>query len=254
MVRTIKLVCVMSFILSALMADPVSAVEQSLEASLPVPSGLPAAAPDSAEAPPAKVTNSPTEPAAPPDSMVTLNPDSKPADLVIRNRKILTLRADVAGLIPQLRVSNLQQQFASAVTGEEISDPTVKPFPPYGVVIQINHVNVASIAYLDLDPLGNKTYEQVVAEALKAFSQIVAELREERSAGYMLKAVGFALLATLALALAIGLLVFLRKLLQRFLVSKVETKSAHLTRITRLDFQQGFCDRPPGDHLCGRGL
>jgi len=238
MVRTIKLICVFSVVMGVLLAGPARAVEQSTEASPLVPAGQPAAAQDSTEAQPAKATNSPAGLAAPPDSMVTLNPDSKPADLIIRNRKILTLRADVAGLIPELRVRNLQQQFASAVAGEEISDPTVRPFPPYGVVIQINHVNVASIAYLDLDPLGNKAYEQVVAEALKAFSQIVAELREERSAGYMLKAVGFALLATLALSLTIGVLVFLRKLLLNSLVSKVENKSVHLTRITRLDFRK----------------
>ena len=238
MVRTIKLICVMSFILSALLAGPSSAIAQPSEASPPALNGQSAAAPASSEAHPASAPNSPDVSALPSNAMVVLNPDSTPADLIIRNRKILTMRADVAGSSPQQRVKNFQQKFASLLSGEEITDPTVKLFPPYGVVIQINYVNVASIAHLDLDPLGNKTLDQAVAEALKTFSQIVAELREERSAGYMFKAVGFALLATLALAMAIGLLVFLRKLLLNSLVSKVENKSVHLTSITRLDFRK----------------
>lgn len=238
MTRPIDLICIISFILSALLAGPVSAVEQPSGVSQLAPTGQPAVAQAATEATPAVAANIPIEPASSPDNMVVLNPDSKPADLVFRNQKILTLRADVAGLNPQQRVSSLQQNFASAVSAEELSEPTVRAFPPYGVVIQINHVNVATIAYLDLDPLENRTHDQVVTGTLELLSQILAEIREEHSAGYMLRACGFALLATLALALAIWLLVFIRKLLLRSLVSKVETTSGHLARITRLDFRK----------------
>jgi small-conductance mechanosensitive channel len=238
MIRTISLIGFISLILSVLLAGPVSAVEQPLELSPLARTGQPAAAQGAADATPAVATHIPTEPASLPDNMVVLNPESQPADLVIRNHKILTLRADVAGLNPQQRVNNLQQSFNSAVSGEDLSEPTVRSFPPYGVVIKINHVNVATIVYLDLYPLGNKTHEQVVAEVFELFSKILAEIRDEQSTGYMLKAVGFALLATFALALVIGLLVFVRKLLIRSLVSKVEATSGHLARITRLDFRK----------------
>jgi small-conductance mechanosensitive channel len=231
MIKAINFITVFSIILGILMAGSAHAVEQA-------PVGQPAAASPGTGATPVVATNIPVEPASVPDNMVVLNPDSKPADLVIRNRKILTLRADVAGLNPQQRVISLQQQFASAVSGEELSEPVVRAFPPYGVVIQINHVNVATIAYLDLDPLENKTHDQVVAGTLELLSQIVAEIREEQSTGYMLKAAGFALLATVTLAMAIWLLVFIRKLLLGSLVVKVEATSGHLAHITRVDFRK----------------
>jgi small-conductance mechanosensitive channel len=231
MIKAINFITVFSIILGLLIAGSAHAVEQA-------PVGQPAAASPVTGAAPVVATNIPVEPASVPDNMVVLNPDSKPADLVIRNRKILTLRADVAGLNPQQRVSSLQQQFTSAVSGEELSEPVVRAFPPYGVVIQINHVNVATIAYLDLDPLENKTHDQVVAETLETLSQIVEEIREEQSTGYMLKAAGFAVLATVALAIAIWLLVFIRKLLLGSLVGKVEATSGHLAHITRVDFRK----------------
>lgn len=137
MIRTINLVGVISFILGILLAGPASAVEQPLEVS---PLAM-TVQPTSAPAPPAVVASSPVEPATPPDNIVVLNPDSQPADLVIRNRKIITLHADVAGLNPQKRVITLQQNFANAVSGDNLSEPTVRAFPPYGVVIQINHEN-----------------------------------------------------------------------------------------------------------------
>jgi len=136
MIRTINLVGVISFILGILLAGPASAVEQPLEVSPLAMTVQPASAP----APPAVVASSPVEPATPPN-IVVLNPDSQPAVLVIRNRKIIALRADVAGLNPQQRVITLQQNFANAVSGDNLSEPTVRAFPPYGVVIQINHEN-----------------------------------------------------------------------------------------------------------------
>ncbi|MCJ7600791.1 MAG: mechanosensitive ion channel family protein [Desulfobulbaceae bacterium] len=239
MIRTIRFICVIGFILSAFLTGPASGVEQLPDVSPLSPAGQPGSAPPpTAEIAPTAPESSQVEQAAPTVSLVTLNPDSKPAELVIRNRKILTLHADVGGLPPQMRVSRMQQQFPQAVSGAELTEPTAKDFPPYGVVILINNIPVASIAHLDLDPLDNKPHDQVVAETLEIFSQILAEIREERSTGYMLKAVAFSLLATLALAMAIWLLVFLRKLLLRFLVSKVETTSGTLTRVTRLDFHK----------------
>jgi small-conductance mechanosensitive channel len=238
MVRRINFICVFSFTLLALLAGSVSAVEQPPEGSPLAPDTPPAAISPATEIPPVAAVSSQVDPETLPADLVRLNPDSKPADLVIRNRKIITLRADVAVMNPQLRVNRYQQQFDSILANDELSAPTVKPFPPYGVVIMVNNAPVAGIGHLDLAPLENKTFEQAVAETVEIFTQILAEVREERSSGAMLKAVGFSLLACCALALAIGLLVFLRRLVLRFLVDKVETSSRAFTRVTHLDFRK----------------
>jgi len=175
---------------------------------------------------------------APPAKIVTLNPDSSPANLVIRNRNILELRADVAGQSPHMRVSHYQSQFANAISGADISEPVAKDFPPYGVVIHINNQTVAAVAHLDLDPLADKSLEQVVAETVEVFSQLLAEIREERSTGAMLKASGLSLLATVAMVLIIWLLLYIRKKIMSILASTVETTSGAISRVTRLDLSK----------------
>ena len=170
-----------------------------------------------------------------PDNLVTLSPDVPPADLVIRNRTVFTLRAVLANLTPTMRANNMRKHFSKAISEGDFSEPTTTVFPPYGTVILINNSPVASITQLDLDPLGNKTYDQLVTETVSVFSQILAEIREERSTGAILRAIGSSLLATAILALAIGVFVYLRRLYNRFLANRVETTSGVFTRFTKIN-------------------
>lgn len=105
-------------------------------------------------------------PENPENYLVVLNTDDEPARLVLRNREILTVRAEVAGLDPEGRVQQMRYRFNEAISSPEISDPEVKYIPPYGSIIMINGSPVVSIAYLDIDPFGQKTHEQVVADTV----------------------------------------------------------------------------------------
>ena len=177
-------------------------------------------------------------PHVPPGNLVTLDPDVPPADLIIRNRNIITLRAVIATLTPKMRARNLRKQFTRAISQGVFSEPTTKVFPPYGTLVLINDQAVASIAYLDLDPLANKTHDQVVAETVQVFSLILDEIREERSKGAMLRAFWNTLLATGALSLTIGIFVYLRRLYNRYMAQKVEATSGAFTRLTKLNIQK----------------
>ncbi len=174
-------------------------------------------------------------PQLPPDNLVTLNPEVPTADLVIRNRKIITLRAIVGTLTPKMRAHALRKQFSNATSQGDLSEPTTKVFPPYGTIVLINNIPVATITHLDLDPLENKTYDQVIAETVTTFSQILSEIREERSASAILRAVGSSLLATAVLSLTIWIFVYLRRLYNRFMANKVEATSGTFSRVTKLN-------------------
>ena len=91
MVRAVSLFCLANFILVALLTGPASAVEQPLKSSQTNSVGSAAAVLPASEASSVVAANIPVKSASPSDSMVTLEPDKQPADLVIRNRKILTL-------------------------------------------------------------------------------------------------------------------------------------------------------------------
>lgn len=226
--------CVISCFMLIILAAPVTAADQKDESLTSTP-------PVAQETPPPLQAVAPTnlntaeQTIAPADNLVILNPLSEPADLVIRNRKIITLHADAAGLTPRMRVNRLQDHFSQAVSGSLLEEPVVQEYAPYGVIILINKTPVVSIAHLDIDPLDNKSFEQVVSETLKTYSQIIAEVREERSTRAMVKAGGISLVATLILVLAIGLLEFIRRWLLRTLENKLTLASDALNRLTQID-------------------
>ncbi len=211
----------------------------AVRAAEPEPAPPPAAAAEQVAAPPAPpAEDGQAQPAAAGESLVTIDPESEPFDLVLRNRTVLTLRANVGGMPPRMRARQMQERFAEAISDGELAEPTVKSFPPYGVVILVNKIPTVSVAHLDLDPLEHRSYEEVVAEAVKTVSQILAETREERSIGFMLRALGYSLLATVALALATALLVWTRRFFFRFLERQVEGARGVLTRAARLDMHK----------------
>ena len=239
MARMATSICFLSLCLSAFWSVPVNAdLSGPAHPAANMATAQPQSPPPTASAPPSASGSTHAQTAPPIDTVVTLNPLSKPADLVIRNRKIVTLRAEVAGVTPAMRVAEMQHRFANAISRSTLEEPIIRDFPPYGVMIMINDIPVTSIAYLDLDPLDGKPHAQVVAETVEALKQILAEIREERSASAMIKAFGYSLLATFATGLAIWLLLFLNRLFSRFLASRVETSGKKLTDVTHLDIRK----------------
>ena len=236
MAHTVKWFCVLNLFLSVFWAGPVIAdVPRPAQPAPAIATAQPTPPSPAAGTPPSATGNTVAQTATPTDTLVTLNPLSKPADLVIRNRKILTLRADIAGMGPQERARQMQERFAGAISDSVLEEPVVLDFPPYGNVIQLNDRTIAAIAYLDLDPIENKTLDQVVKETVAIFSQILSDIRDEQSLGTVLKAAAYSLLATAALVLFIGSLVFIRRFISRFLMKNVAATQGMLTRITKMN-------------------
>jgi len=171
-------------------------------------------------------------------SLVNLNPEYGPATLVIRNREIITIRAEIGGLSPHARVKQFRKRFDDAVSDAELSEPIVKDIPPYGTLILVNDRPVVSIAYLDIDPLGHTSHEQVVMETVAKLSQLLSEIREERSFSTMIQATGFSLLATVALGLSIWMILFVLKFLSGMLSTKISSTKSKLERFARLDIDK----------------
>lgn len=188
------------------------------------------------------VTDSPpSQSSVPAVILIRINPDEEPATLFIRNQEIITVRAEIGGLSPQNRVEQFRQRFSDAVSGSKLSEPIVKDIPPYGSMILINERPVVSIAYLDIEPLGHTTHDQVVKETVAKLSRILTEIREERSLSSMIRAIGISLLATVALGVAIWLLYLLQKFIFRLLSTQlISTKTkGTLEQVTKLNI-----DRP----------
>ena len=175
---------------------------------------------------------------APASLLVALDPDEEPSELVLRNQEIVTLRASIAGMSPQARAEDYQETFSRAVSGSEIPEPVIKDIPSYGSSIFIGDIPVLAITYLDIDPLENKPHKQIVTESAAKLSQILAEIREERSFGSMSLAVLSSILVTLALSVIIWLILFLRSQLARLLCRKTASATKLFERIKRLDVQR----------------
>jgi len=143
-------------------------------------------------------------------SLMKIDPDEEPADLVLRNRTVATLRASFAGESPRERAAFATKNFFKAVSGRDVPELRVRKFKP-GNLLVIGQTAVIGITYLDLDPLGNQNIESATAEAVRNLELILAEIREERSLKAMVRAAGLSVGATIVLALLLWLTFRLRR-------------------------------------------
>ena len=153
-----------------------------------------------APAVPAQPTADPA--AAAPATGASGAPAGEPADLVVANRPIVTLRASVLGGSPADRVVAITERLEAllerggtlAVAAREVEG---------GYLIQVNGEPVFRVLDTDVAPDLNQTTQQLAEQTTARLTQALSEIAEARNARALLPAIGWSLLATAVLAVVL---------------------------------------------------
>jgi small-conductance mechanosensitive channel len=131
--------------------------------------------------------------------------DDRPAELVIANRPITTLRAPVYGASPAERVEAIQDGLKVLAQHGGPLLVTTRPIPE-GVAILIDGKLVLRILNEDVNRESGETAAMAAAAAADNLKLAMDGIRESRDSKTMLSAVGYAVLVTLVLAALLWLL------------------------------------------------
>ena len=127
---------------------------------------------------------------------------SAPAELIVANRRIFTLRGEVSGASPADRVRAIRDGVPILVErGGPLAVSTREL--PEGIAVLVDGNFVFRVLNTDVNPESGETTKSVADMAVRNLSQALAEIRESRDSRAMGSAVGYSLLATVVL---VGLL------------------------------------------------
>ncbi len=237
--RALKCIYVLSILLGAVTSVP------------DVSSALPESSPETSKAQP-PVAATPADQAVEPPrdareettldrlpgglaGIITVETTDTPAVLVLRNRKIVTLRARYGGITPEERVKGVDKRFRKAIGKREVPDATMKHYKP-AIIFWIGDTVVLGITASDLDPLGGESLSQVGSVTLQRLNLVLAGIREERDPKAFLRALGLALLAILLLAALFKLIRILEQFFERRIAvretKKIGTAAARAIAVT----------------------
>ncbi len=124
---------------------------------------------------------------------------ARPADLVIANRYIYTMRAEAYGATPEERAQLVSLGVSRLVDEGGPLEVTTRPSPD-AIAVLIDGKVVFRIRSADLNPESGETLQDVAAAAVQNLGKSLDDMKEARDAGRLLPAAGYSLLATLALA------------------------------------------------------
>ena len=131
----------------------------------------------------------------------------EPAELTVANRRIYTLRADVAGATPAMRVVVIKDTLAGILARGGPLAVTTRELPE-GIVLMVDGQFLCRVLNDDVNPETGETARAVADQAVRNLEKAFAEIRESRDSRAMLSAIGYALLATVVV---VGLLWLLRR-------------------------------------------
>ncbi|MBL8002101.1 MAG: mechanosensitive ion channel [Flavobacteriales bacterium] len=139
---------------------------------------------------------------------------SVPADLVIANRHIITLRSEVFSNSPEQRVGNIHKRLEEALAkgGPGVLSDSVL-FGGCGILIDGHPLMF--IGPLDLDPSMGEDIATVKERTKERLRTAIADQREMRDSRAMVRNVGLVALYSAALAAVLFLLGRLRRLIHR---------------------------------------
>jgi small-conductance mechanosensitive channel len=130
----------------------------------------------------------------------------EPADLIIANRHIFTMRAEGLGTAPpSARARTVSESIGLMVEQGGPLQVTTQELPE-GVAVLIDGRLAFRVLNADVDPETGETLRHAADGAVQNLTKALAEVREARDARAMLPAFGYALLATVLLAGALWLL------------------------------------------------
>jgi len=162
----------------------------------------------------------------------------QPVELVIANRRIITLRGEVAGGTPADRVAAITAGLPRIVDADGPLAVTTRELPE-GIAVLVDGHLLFRVLHTDVNPEGGETTRAAANDAVGNLQTALAEIRESRDSRVMLTAVGYSLIATIVLA---GLLWLLAR------------GYARLAQRLREFVQRRFVRLAPGwgSHLAGR--
>jgi small-conductance mechanosensitive channel len=128
-----------------------------------------------------------------------------PADLVVRNRHVMTFRGTFLGTSPEERVGRARRNILEIISGDfegKVAISTIEQ----GRRVTIDRKFMFTITPGDLDPLGQETIDDVAAAVKERLKQVIDETEEARSTDNLIRALVAGGIATLVwLALLWGL-------------------------------------------------
>ena len=150
-----------------------------------------------------------------------------PADLVVFNRPITTLRAQVFGATPAERVATISRGLDAAL--ERGGPLVVSTHPiPEGIALQVDGQLVFRILHADVNREVGETAQIAADAAARNLQLALDEIRESGNSATMLRAAGYTLLASLALAALLWLIVRAFGFFARRVRAAVQRRAAKL--------------------------
>jgi hypothetical protein len=122
-----------------------------------------------------------------------------PADLVVFNRPITTLRAEVFGATPAERVETISRGLDAVL--ERGGPLVVSTHPiPEGIALQVDGHFLFRILHDDVNREAGESAQAAADAAARNLQRALEEIRASGDSATMLRAAGYTVLATLALA------------------------------------------------------
>ncbi|HQR61101.1 MAG TPA: mechanosensitive ion channel [Methylophilaceae bacterium] len=147
-----------------------------------------------------------------------------PADIVVYNRVIITLRAPAFSELPEVRARYAETRIKEVLKGGGGDRVEVKRIPQ-GQMVQLNGRLAFIITPGDVDPNTQETPIQAAAEAVKKLEIVIAETRESRSLDAILKDVALVLLGTAVFYALLRSVRWLRRYLLGWLARLASTEA-----------------------------
>jgi small-conductance mechanosensitive channel len=123
---------------------------------------------------------------------------SVPAELVIANREIATLRAGVLGASPADRVEAVKERISAVLDQGGPMAVTTREIPD-GFAVLIDERLIFRVLNEDVDAEAGETAREASARAVRNLQVALDEIRESRDSSVILRAAGASLLATVVL-------------------------------------------------------
>ncbi len=155
-------------------------------------------------------------------------PDNDPAMLVIGNRPILELRAEVLGASPAERAEAIADRARLLVDRGGPLRLTTRPMGE-GILVEVDGRPLMRVMPGDLDAEAGESLQQVAAAAAARLDTALGELREAQQARTLLPAAGRALSATALLAALAWVMYRAYRALRRRLVAAVQRRTEQVT-------------------------
>ncbi|GAA4501487.1 mechanosensitive ion channel family protein [Pseudaeromonas paramecii] len=139
-----------------------------------------------------------------------------PVTLVLANRPVVTLRANLLGESPQTRVQRAEYLLKGLLRSDNPLEVNLQPIQN-SILLLVGGQRAFIVSPGDLGPEA-QTVQQAAEQAAAALRQVIREAHEGRSLQFLLQAAGWSLLATLLLYLALRLLLYVRQKLMAALL------------------------------------